>query len=256
VDTIPACAAPGKQCIKCKECKPLADFPVRCKKTGKRRNECRRCRTAEFLARYHANPAPFKARTVKWQKANPDKRAAIHRRTTEKNRERIRERNRDREVRPEVRQKRRAYKRANADRIKASAAEYRRRKAEAIKASGRAYYLAHKDEINARIKRAVAANPELYKQLHKAAKHRRRVRMENSGPVEQFTDREVFERDGWRCGLCGGAVNPALRHPDPLSASLDHRTPIAKGGGHTRANVQCAHLRCNLSKRDRETVAA
>jgi 5-methylcytosine-specific restriction endonuclease McrA len=35
-----------------------------------------------------------------------------------------------------------------------------------------------------------------------------------------------------------------------MRASLDHITPIARGGGHTRDNVQCSHWLCNARKSD------
>lgn len=66
--------------------------------------------------------------------------------------------------------------------------------------------------------------------------------------VETFRYSEVFERDGWVCGICREPVEPELRFPDPRSVSLDHMQPIAKGGEHSRANVQTAHLDCNLRK--------
>jgi 5-methylcytosine-specific restriction endonuclease McrA len=69
---------------------------------------------------------------------------------------------------------------------------------------------------------------------------------------ERFDATEVYERDGYRCGLCEGKVDPALRYPEPMSASLDHITPLARGGAHTRANTQCAHLVCNLKKQARD----
>lgn len=69
--------------------------------------------------------------------------------------------------------------------------------------------------------------------------------------AETFSYGEVFERDEWRCGICSSQVNPELRYPDPMSASLDHIVPLAKGGAHSLANAQLAHLFCNLSKGDR-----
>jgi len=59
---------------------------------------------------------------------------------------------------------------------------------------------------------------------------------------------EIFERDGWRCGLCGHKVNPQVKYPHPRSASLDHIVPLSKGGDHARANTQLACLVCNISK--------
>lgn len=67
-------------------------------------------------------------------------------------------------------------------------------------------------------------------------------------PYEPVDRRRVFVRDGWCCGVCGGAVDPELTHPDPLSASLDHIVPISLGGPHLYSNVQCAHLKCNIDK--------
>jgi 5-methylcytosine-specific restriction endonuclease McrA len=60
----------------------------------------------------------------------------------------------------------------------------------------------------------------------------------------------IFERDGWKCGLCGDPVDSDLSYPHPQSASLDHIVPISRGGPHTYDNVQCAHLSCNRDKSD------
>lgn len=62
---------------------------------------------------------------------------------------------------------------------------------------------------------------------------------------------EIAERDAWRCGICGGRVSKARKHPDPLAPSIDHVVPLAAGGTNDSTNLQLAHLRCNLSKRDR-----
>lgn len=68
---------------------------------------------------------------------------------------------------------------------------------------------------------------------------------------EDFDRREVFIRDGWRCGICKGKVDAKLSAPHPMSASLDHIVPLSRGGDHTRANTQLAHLRCNIAKGNR-----
>lgn len=75
----------------------------------------------------------------------------------------------------------------------------------------------------------------------------RRAR-ERAVRVETFDRREVFERDGWMCALCGDPVDPDLAWPDQRSASLDHRIPISRGGEHSRANAQTSHLGCNVRK--------
>jgi 5-methylcytosine-specific restriction endonuclease McrA len=68
---------------------------------------------------------------------------------------------------------------------------------------------------------------------------------------EPITPSEVYERDGWTCGLCLLPVDKRLKHPDPMSVSLDHILPLSRGGDHLWANVQCSHLVCNLRKHNR-----
>lgn len=79
-----------------------------------------------------------------------------------------------------------------------------------------------------------------------AAGDRRRCRKRGTG-YERFMRREIYERDGWACQLCGDPVDRtgADKH---LRASLDHKVPLARGGVHSRANVQCAHWICNSRK--------
>lgn len=65
---------------------------------------------------------------------------------------------------------------------------------------------------------------------------------------EPISRTRVFERDEWRCGICGGTVGPRLQYPHDLSPSLDHIVPMSLGGPHLYSNVQCAHLKCNVDK--------
>lgn len=83
----------------------------------------------------------------------------------------------------------------------------------------------------------------------KAAYHLRRARKKGAGS-ENVVPLEVFDRDGWVCGVCGESVDRSLVYPDPGSASLDHVVPLSRGGAHTYENTQLAHLFCNVSKGD------
>jgi hypothetical protein len=242
-----------KRCTKCGQAKPESEFYVKYRNTGQLYSVCKPCWNAYKRARYHANPEPQIQKRMEWARRNRERVAATTKAWREANPERVKTivRRSFEKTKPQ----RAAYRKANAERIKVWAAEYRKRKADSIREYGRAYYRANKSEVDVRVRKCIGKKPGLYKQLHKAAKHRRRVRLEGNGPCEVFADLEIFKRDGWRCGLCGEPVDPSLCYPDPMSASLDHVHPIAKGGGHVRANVQCAHLRCNLSKRDRRKVA-
>lgn len=86
----------------------------------------------------------------------------------------------------------------------------------------------------------------------KAADNSRRYRARKLGAtVEDFARMDVFERDGWVCGICHEPIPKSHSFPAPLSASLDHIVPLIRGGDHSMANSQASHLRCNLSKGDR-----
>jgi 5-methylcytosine-specific restriction endonuclease McrA len=69
--------------------------------------------------------------------------------------------------------------------------------------------------------------------------------------VEEFAPRDVYERDGWACRLCSLPIDPTVAWPDSMSASVDHVVPLSKGGEHSMANTQAAHLGCNSRKGDR-----
>lgn len=92
-------------------------------------------------------------------------------------------------------------------------------------------------------RRRRAANPE----IGRASAARRRA-LELSTFVEDVALAALFDRDRGRCGVCGEEVERALKHPDPKSASVDHVVPLSKGGEHSYANTQLAHLDCNRRK--------
>ena len=81
--------------------------------------------------------------------------------------------------------------------------------------------------------------------------HERRARMRNNA-WERFNPIDVYERDGWLCGICGDAVDRLAKAPDPLSVSLDHIVPVSLGGPHTRENTRCSHLGCNARRGNRD----
>lgn len=79
-------------------------------------------------------------------------------------------------------------------------------------------------------------------------RHEARAR-KMGAPVERVVRDEVFERDGWRCMICGHRTPKKwLGTTHPRAPELDHRVPIAKGGGHTWANSQTSCRRCNGKK--------
>jgi hypothetical protein len=77
-------------------------------------------------------------------------------------------------------------------------------------------------------------------------------RAKHFGVASEHIDREaVFERDGWRCKICGVATpRAAIGTNFDNRPELDHVTPMSLGGPHTWANVQCACHECNAAKRN------
>ena len=70
--------------------------------------------------------------------------------------------------------------------------------------------------------------------------------------IESFTNGEIFDRDGWVCGICDEPVPKDAKWPDPLSVSLDHIIPLSLGGAHSRENTRCSHLGCNVKRGNRQ----
>lgn len=85
-------------------------------------------------------------------------------------------------------------------------------------------------------------------------RHRQRARYHGVAyePVNRLT---VFERDGWRCQVCGKKT--PRKHQGtikPNAPELDHRIPMAMGGAHSYENCQLACRACNLAKAGDRTV--
>jgi len=88
----------------------------------------------------------------------------------------------------------------------------------------------------------------------RVAKAKRRA-IERGAEAERVDHIEIFERDGWRCQICGKATPRSNRGTCRSNApELDHRTPLSKGGAHTHGNVQCACRLCNQRKGNRTEV--
>lgn len=104
----------------------------------------------------------------------------------------------------------------------------------------------NRDAHSAMLREYRRNNPEAYRRYNME----RRARLLNA-ETETFTAEEVFDRDGWCCGLCDETIDGGMVWPDPMSPSVDHIIPLSKGGAHTLDNVQAAHLVCNMRKSDR-----
>jgi hypothetical protein len=92
---------------------------------------------------------------------------------------------------------------------------------------------------------------EAHKARRRVDKARRRA-IERGQEAERIDPIKVFDRDHWRCHLCGGSAPRRLRGTYADQApELDHVTPLAAGGTHTWGNVKCACRKCNGLKADK-----
>lgn len=96
---------------------------------------------------------------------------------------------------------------------------------------------------------------EQWNQRRKSNYHKRRAQ-KLMVPADSISPADVYERDGWLCGICGTQVDRTAVYPDPMSPSLDHVLPLSLGGHHTLENVALAHLSCNVRKGNRIEAGA
>lgn len=82
--------------------------------------------------------------------------------------------------------------------------------------------------------------------------HRQRCRYYGA-PYTPIKLKDIYERDGWTCQICGIALNREWDVNDPTSRTIDHIIPVSLGPsspGHVVSNVRAACHRCNSLKSD------
>lgn len=94
------------------------------------------------------------------------------------------------------------------------------------------------------------ANPEKV-----AAKTQRRLALLRGVPAELVTVTELLLDQDFKCHLCGTAIDPECKYPDPQCPTIDHVIPLACGGTGLRENLRAAHMRCNSAKGARVMTA-
>jgi hypothetical protein len=82
----------------------------------------------------------------------------------------------------------------------------------------------------------------------RASARKRLKRLHQAETWDGISDQKIYERDGWRCGICTKKIRQTLRYPHPMSPSIDHVIPLAHGGDDTAVNKRAAHLHCNTSR--------
>lgn len=100
-----------------------------------------------------------------------------------------------------------------------------------------------------RVRRKANVKAAPSRKKHKRADRIRRKAKLRGVTVERVIPEDVFQRDGWRCQLCGCSTPKRLRGSyDRRAPELDHIVPIAMGGSHSYDNTQCACRHCNATK--------
>lgn len=106
------------------------------------------------------------------------------------------------------------------------------------------------NENDVRLRAAASEWKASNRELAQEANHRRRAR-KLGARHERVDMRLVWKRDGGICWICETPVDPDAGPRDRMRRSIDHVIPLARGGWHAMDNVALAHLRCNISKRDK-----
>ena len=123
---------------------------------------------------------------------------------------------------------------------------YQRRKAWFSEKSRR-YYQEHEKEIRGRVKEYRQKHPE----IGAVDRHNRRARIKAAGgkisltEVQQIYENNIKQFGTLTCYLCG---LPIVFGGD----TLDHKTPLIRGGINKRDNLVVAHRHCN-SRKNRKT---
>ncbi len=97
-----------------------------------------------------------------------------------------------------------------------------------------------REKINQNAKEWRIKNPEKWKLHHAYHTAIRRSKIK-AATINPFSYKEILQRDGYKCHLCGRTVAKK-------EVSFDHLIPISKGGSHSRENVAVAHLACNIKR--------
>lgn len=94
------------------------------------------------------------------------------------------------------------------------------------------------------------------KNLTGSGDHRARVLLRrfygklDSSIYEPIKPIKVYERDNYKCWICGTKLEEKFLPLKDNSPTIDHKKPLAKGGTHTYNNVGACCFKCNSGKGD------
>ena len=122
-------------------------------------------------------------------------------------------------------------------RCRENARLYYRKNREEILQKKVVYLEENNDKINKR-KRKQRKNPEVKKQYNFYNKNRQHLKRANGIGITNQQWNEILKKYNFRCAYCGMQGN----------MTIDHITPLSKGGEHSSQNVAPACAECNGKK--------
>lgn len=192
-------------------------------------------RKREYDKKYtEKNKEKIARRARKWREANADHLRESKRKYYEENREAILEKGaiRNREWREKNRQR-------ASERVR----QWRKKNPERALALSKQWYENNKERRKETCRRWRAANPD---KVGKAKAARAQAELEGNA-TRKLIDAK-WEASDKTCCLCGTRIDDTLDSPHPMSRTLEHLTPIARGGTHNLDNIDFAHRSCNTNK--------
>lgn len=136
----------------------------------------------------------------------------------------------------EIRTRNRAYQQANRDKTRQWVKECDARHRMQRKRAKQRHYDANRAEIVAKRRKWRAANKERLT-VYAAVRDFR----DRTNPIKDFTPAhwlELLHENNYACVYCGSTEQ----------VQMDHKIPVSRGGGHTKANIAPACKRCNRCK--------
>ena len=200
-----------KSCRVCKQEKNLSEFnKSKANKSGAR-NECKVCEYAYYKQWRKENKEYKKQKDREWRENNRERYLATSEAYRKANPYKMKEwhaANKDKE---------KVWEEENKEKRRAVSRKWRK--------ANREYFAKWKRDNIEKVRDATV---------------RRRARLKDAF-VADVSRQEIFERDGGKCHICKGFVDPKDWH-------LEHLVPISKGGTHEPNNVSVSHPKCNQMK--------
>lgn len=144
----------------------------------------------------------------------------------------------------------RTYRQANREKIQRQArAYYENNKAHILEYSrtySREWRTANPEREREQRRRWRANNPD---KVGKAAARRAQAELEGNATPKLIEAK--WQTSDKTCILCGNPIDDTLPARHHMSRTIEHLTPIARGGRHDIDNIDFAHHGCNAKKQDR-----